>query len=69
MTPVTLSRILNDEAAMPFLSTIVRVAHEVGVTVGWLLDEREFLIGAEEREELRRAANVILRLTDEGRKT
>lgn len=37
---VTLSCILTGETKEPFFSTIVRVAREVGVTVGWLLEER-----------------------------
>jgi hypothetical protein len=33
------------------------------VTVGWLLDEKGFRVGAIERAELRRAAKLILYLT------
>ena len=34
VTPVTLSRILNDERCMPSFVTVFRIAHEIGVTVG-----------------------------------
>ena len=63
VAPETLSRILTGEHARPRLETITRIAHEAGVTVGWLLGEREFRIGAMERDELQRAAKVILDLT------
>jgi transcriptional regulator with XRE-family HTH domain len=65
VTQETLSRILNRRHQTPHLQTVARIAHQVGVTVGWLLEEREFRIGTEEREQLRRAANVILDLTGE----
>lgn len=65
VTPVTLSRILNDERCMPYFATVCRIAREIGVTVGWLLVEEEFRIGEVERKELRDAAHVILRLTGE----
>jgi hypothetical protein len=41
----------------------VRIAREVGVSVGWLLNEPEFRIGKRERKQLREAARVILKLT------
>jgi transcriptional regulator with XRE-family HTH domain len=63
ITPETLSRILNKRHGAPHLQTVTRIAHEIGVTVGWLLDEREFRIGASEREQLRQAAQVTLDLT------
>jgi transcriptional regulator with XRE-family HTH domain len=65
LAPETLSRLLNDDRSKPWLVTVVRLARELGVTVGWLLGEQEFRIGAREREELRNAAHVILRLTGE----
>jgi len=65
VSPETLSRILNRHNALPRLETIVRIAHEAGVTVGWLLEEPEFRIGAAEREQLQDAARVIFDLTDE----
>lgn len=61
--PETLSRILNDDRSKPWFETLVRLARETGVTVGWLLNEQGFRVGAREREQLRRAANVILDLT------
>ena len=63
ITPVTLSRILTGVSAEPHLTSIVRLAHVAGVTVGWLLDEEGLQIGERERTQLRNAAHVILRLT------
>ena len=63
--PETLSRLLNREKSKPRLQTLVRIAREVGVSVGWLLNEPEFRIGKREREQLREAARVILKLTGE----
>jgi len=64
VTPVTLSHILNSDA-VPYFGTVVSIAHEIGVTVGWLLNEEEFRVGERERQQLRNAAHVILRLTAE----
>jgi transcriptional regulator with XRE-family HTH domain len=65
ITPVTLSRVLTGATAAPDFDTVVRIAHEVGVSVGWLLNEREFRLGPIKREQLRWAARVILDLTGE----
>jgi transcriptional regulator with XRE-family HTH domain len=65
LAPATLSRLLNDDRSKPWLLTLVRLASELGVTVGWLLNEPEFRIGEREREQLRDAVHVILRLTGE----
>ena len=66
VAPETLSRLLNDESSKPWLMTVVRIARELGITVGWLLNEREFRIGEAARAELRHAARRILELTDDG---
>ena len=63
ITPVTLSRILTGMSVEPRVTSIVRLAHAAGVTVGWLFNEEEFRIGQRERTQLRNAAHVILRLT------
>lgn len=64
IAPETLSRLLNNDHSRPWLYTVVRIPHEVGVSVGWLLGEEAFRIGPTEREELRHAAEVILNLTN-----
>jgi transcriptional regulator with XRE-family HTH domain len=64
IAPVTLSRVPNGVAKEPSLSTVVSIAHEVGITVGWLLNEPEFRVGERARNQLRNAAHVILRLMD-----
>jgi transcriptional regulator with XRE-family HTH domain len=64
ITPVTLSRILTGESAEPRFTSIVRLAHEAGVTVSWLLDEEGGIhVRERDRAELRNAAYFILRLT------
>jgi transcriptional regulator with XRE-family HTH domain len=63
IAPETLSRILNHEHSRPWLHTIVRLAREAGVTVGWVLGEQGFEVGPSERDELRHAAQLILDLT------
>jgi SOS-response transcriptional repressor LexA len=52
ITPVTLSRILNAADVKPAFETVVRIAHAVDESVGWLLDERSFVLSAEQREKL-----------------
>lgn len=63
IAPETLSRILNHGHSRPWLHTIVRLAREVGVTVGWVLGEQGFEVGPTERDELRHAAQLLLDLT------
>jgi transcriptional regulator with XRE-family HTH domain len=66
ITPVTLSRILTGESAEPRFTSVVRLAQEAGVTVGWLLDEDGeggIHVKKRDRAELRNAAYFILRLT------
>jgi transcriptional regulator with XRE-family HTH domain len=66
IAPVTLSRILTGVCAEPRFTSVVRLAHEAGVTVGWLLNEdAEGGIHVRERDrvELRNVAYFIIRLT------
>jgi transcriptional regulator with XRE-family HTH domain len=66
IAPVTLSRILTGVCAEPRFAAVVRLAHEAGVTVGWLLNEDAeggIYIRELDRAELRNAAHFILRLT------
>ena len=60
VAPETLSRLLNAPNQRPSLATIARIAHALGVSVGWLLGEDEFRLTAEEQDALRRAAQLIL---------
>jgi len=56
VTPETLSRILNKHDQRPGLETVAKIAHAVGVSVGWLLGEDDYRLTAAEREQLREAA-------------
>lgn len=67
IAPETLSRVLSGRHEAPRLETVAYIAQAVGVSVGWLLGEEEFRIGASERAELRRAAHLILNLIAEAR--
>ena len=66
ITPVALSRILTGVCVEPRFSSVVRLAYEAGVTVGWLLaedGEGGVHVRKRDRAELRNAAYFILRLT------
>jgi hypothetical protein len=63
ITQVTLSRILNRPDCLPLFTTVCRIAHAVGETVGWLLDEEGFHVNREQRVKLRAAATIILSVT------
>lgn len=63
ISPVTLSRILNAPHPQPAFLTVVRLAHELGVTAGWLLDEEGFQLDAQQRAILRDAAQLLLTVT------
>lgn len=56
--PTTLSRILNARM-QPTFETVVRIAHTVNETVGWLLDERGFSLSADEEKQLRRVLRFL----------
>jgi transcriptional regulator with XRE-family HTH domain len=59
----TLSALLNQRGPIPSLVTLVRLARELNITIGWLLGEKQLHVGKREREDLRRAARLILDLT------
>ena len=52
VTPETLSRILNAEHQRPALETVVRIAHAVNESVGWLLGEDGFSLSGDETRQL-----------------
>lgn len=52
---------IGDESVLRH--TIVRLAREVGVAVGWVLGEQGFEVGPTERDELRHVAQLILDIT------
>ena len=62
VAPETLSRLLNDPNQRPSLATIAKVAHAVGVSVGWLLGEDEYRFTAAEQEQLWKAAELIMKV-------
>jgi len=63
ITPVTLSRIMNRPGCVPLFTTVCGIAHAVGETVGWILEEPGFRVSAEKRVKLRAAATIILDVT------
>ncbi|HEU4887743.1 MAG TPA: LexA family transcriptional regulator [Thermoanaerobaculia bacterium] len=50
----TMSRIVTGTTKNPGVDTLLKIANALGVTVGWLLDEKGFEFSAERRAELRR---------------
>lgn len=58
ISPATLSRILNSRMS-PTFDSVVRIAHAVDETVGWLLDERGFALSTEEQRQIRKAARIL----------
>src|SRR5205823_10402930 len=59
ITPVTLSRILNAAEVKPAFETVVRIAHAVGESVGWLLEEPGYPLSAEQRSRLAEAVEFL----------
>jgi transcriptional regulator with XRE-family HTH domain len=59
IAPETLSRILNASHARPGFETVARIAHASGETVGWVLDERGYVLSSEQLRRLRDAAALI----------
>jgi SOS-response transcriptional repressor LexA len=52
IAPETLSRVLNAVHISPELDTVARIAHAVNENVGWLLDERGFMLSAQQQAKL-----------------
>ncbi|HJQ38236.1 MAG TPA: XRE family transcriptional regulator [Thermoanaerobaculia bacterium] len=59
VAPETLSRILNASLPNPSFDVIVRIARAVNENVGWLLDERGFVLTMEEQKQLRDVARIL----------
>lgn len=59
IAPETLSRILNDSHARPGFETVTRIAHAAGETVGWVLDERGYMLSSDQLRRLREAVTLI----------
>ena len=68
VNPVTLSKILTGGHANPRFETVVAITHATGESVGWLLGERGFSLSGAQREEVRKAAEVLTELTGGKRK-
>lgn len=52
IAPVTLSRILNAVDLNPSFETVVRIAHAVNESVGWLVEEPGFTLSGDQRKKL-----------------
>ena len=59
IAPETLSRILNAAGAKPAFETVVKIAHAVNESVGWLLDERGFALSSEQEKKLGEAVDFL----------
>lgn len=59
VAPETLSRILNSKHAKPTFETIIRIAHAVDESVGWLLGEPGFALSLDEQKKLSDAVDVL----------
>jgi len=59
VTPETLSRILNEGHQRPSLESVTRIAHAVNENVGWLLDERGFVLSGQELTQLRKVVDFL----------
>jgi transcriptional regulator with XRE-family HTH domain len=55
----TISRVMTGQSANPQIETVVCIAHAIGVTVGWLLEERGYSMSVEQVQRLRDASAVI----------
>lgn len=59
VAPETLSRILNGAHQNPAFATIVRIAHAVEENVGWLANERGFVLSTDEQKQLQKAVSIL----------
>jgi transcriptional regulator with XRE-family HTH domain len=65
ISPATLSRILTGRSKRPAFVVVVNIARATGEAVGWLLEERNYALGAIDRQALRRANEIIAVLAGE----
>jgi len=59
IAPETLSRVLTSTLTRPSFDVIIRIAHALNESVGWLLDERGFSLSAEEQKQLREVVRFL----------
>jgi len=52
----------------PRFDTVVAIVHAAGENVGWLLGEQGFNLSGDQREKVRKAAEVLTELTGGKRK-
>jgi len=62
----TVSRIVTGQTRNPQLETLVCIAHAIGITVGWLLDEHGYSLSTEQVQRLRDARTTIDEVTARG---
>lgn len=55
----TLSRIVTGQSRNPRIETVICIAHAIGITVGWLLEEPGYALSVEQVNRLREAGAVI----------
>lgn len=59
VAPETLSRVLTAALTRPSFDIVVRIAHALNESVGWLLDERGFSLSGEEQKQLRKVVRFL----------
>ncbi len=63
VTRATLSRVLTGKHGNPGVDTIVRIAHAVGESVGWIVGEQGFELSGEQRARVRTVAGILMDMT------
>jgi SOS-response transcriptional repressor LexA len=59
VTRATLSRVLTATHQNPTLDTIVKIAHAIDESVGWILDEPSYVLSADEQRRLHDAVRIL----------
>jgi transcriptional regulator with XRE-family HTH domain len=59
ITRATLSRVLTATHENPTLGTIVKIAHAIDESVGWILDEPSYLLSADDQRKMHDAVRVM----------
>jgi SOS-response transcriptional repressor LexA len=59
ITRATLSRVLTATHQNPTLDTIVKIAHAINESVGWILDEPSYVLSADEQRKLHDAVRIL----------
>ena len=63
ITPATLSRVLTGTHDQPRFETVMKIAHAVGESVGWLCGEEQFYLSEPQRAKLKAAAAILSDIT------